>query len=237
MIDDFIPNKNPAPQNPQPPAPPMQSEPSLISRTPPPVLPYQRHLSMRARFGSIITTILLLVSAPIIALLLTNFVFQSYQVDGPSMESTLHDNDRLIVLKLGHTWARITGNPYIPKRGEIVIFVKRGLFEAGGNREKQLIKRVIGLPGDRVVVDKGVITVFNAERPEGFQPDKEMDYGKVITTTQGQIDVTISPGEVFVVGDNRNNSLDSRSFGPISVNEIVGKLSLRILPLSNAKNF
>lgn len=191
--------------------------------------------SKKEGFNGILSTILILVAAPIVAFILTIYVFQSYEVDGPSMESTLHDQDRLIVSKLPRTWARLTGGDYIPKRNDIIIFSTTSASE--GERlgeERQLIKRVIGLPGDRVVVENGILTVFNDENPNGFQPDKTFEYGKVITDTPGRVDVTVGEGEVFVCGDNRPNSLDSRSIGPIDASDIVGKLVFRIYPLGDA---
>jgi len=191
----------------------------------------------RGGWKSVVSTIAILVAAPVIAIILVAFVFQSYQVDGPSMETTLQDNDRLIVLKLPSTWARITRKPYVPKRGDIVIFHQNQGLDAFAEQGKQLVKRVIALPGERVVVKDGQVIVYNKEHPEGFQPDKTLPYGKVIVTTPGNIDMTIPEGEVFVCGDNRTNSLDSRSFGPVPAKDIVGKLALRIFPLSKAKSF
>lgn len=172
-----------------------------------------------------------------VAFIMITFVFQSYVVDGPSMQSTLHDQDRLIVWKVPRTWAKITGHYYIPNRGDIIIFNQKGLSEFGQENEKQLIKRVIGLPGDRVVVQRGEVTIYNQQHPSGFQPDKTLSYGKDIPTTSGNIDITLKKGQLFVCGDNRPDSLDSRSFGPISANSIVGKLALRIFPVGGAKAF
>jgi signal peptidase I len=186
---------------------------------------------------SIISTILLIIIAPLIAILLTAFVFQSYEVDGPSMETTLRNHDRLVVLKVKRSWARLTGHDYIPERGDIVVFDKQGLTEFGGTGERQLIKRIIALPGERVVVHDGQLTVFNKQRPAGFQPDKEADYGSVIPSTSGELDIVVPGGQVFVCGDNRNNSLDSRMFGPVPARDIVGKLSLRVYPFNSAKHF
>ena len=226
------PNKVPR-NNPVPPADPIPAE---LTEPPMPAPPPK---SKREGIKSVITTVLILLAAPIIALFLTSFIFQSYEVDGPSMETTLQNHDRLIVLKTARTWARITGHDYIPHRGDIVIFIKRGLLDAGQGRDKQLIKRVIGLPGDHVVVSDGVLTIYNKQHPEGFQPDKTLPYGNVITTTPGDVDLTVAPGEIFVCGDNRPNSLDSRSevVGPVPAKDIVGKLAVRILPFSNAKKF
>ncbi len=185
----------------------------------------------------IISIAAVLLSALVLAFGLISFVFQSYVVDGPSMQTTLQNNDHLIVWKVPRTWAKITRNPYIPKRGEVIIFNERGLSEFGQNESKQLIKRVIALPGERVVVKNGNLTVYNKENPNGFSPDKTMPYGKVITTTPGNIDVTIGEDQLYLCGDNRINSLDSRTFGPVDANDIIGKLTLRLLPLNKFEKF
>jgi signal peptidase I len=149
------------------------------------------------------------------------------------------NNDRLIVWKVPRTIARITHNPYIPKRGDVVVFVESGLTEFGGSGSKQLIKRVIGLPGDHVVVSGGTITIYNKEHPNGFNPDKTITFGHITedTSDERDIDITLDKNQVFVCGDNRPNSLDSRTFGPIDANQIVGKLSLRLLPISQIEKF
>lgn len=187
-----------------------------------------------------LTTLGLLLLAPLIAVILTLFVFQSYQVDGPSMEQTLQNNDRLIVWKLPRTWAKITGHQYVPNRGDVIILNESGLSIFGSVEDKkQLVKRVIGLPGDRIIIKDNVITVYNTENPNGFQPDATLPYGEngAIPATPNDIDVEIGADEVYVCGDNRLNSLDSRNFGPIKTDQIVGKLVLRIMPLSAIKKF
>lgn len=189
---------------------------------------------------SMIGTIGILLLAPIIAIALTMFVFQSYQVDGPSMEQTLQNNDRLIVWKLPRTWARITGNQYVPNRGDIIILNESGLSSYGSTEDnKQLVKRVIGLPGDHVVIKDNVITVYNSEHPDGFQPDATLPYGQddAIPPTANDVDVTLSATQLFVCGDNRPNSLDSRTFGPIETDQVVGKLVARILPVNKMQIF
>ena len=108
---------------------------------------------------SLVSTIALFLAAPLFALFLIVFVIQSYEVDGPSMQETLHNKDLLIVSKLDHTFSRITNRDYIPPRYEIIIFNRD---ESGGYESpnvKQLVKRVIGLPGDRVIVKGGVVTI------------------------------------------------------------------------------
>lgn len=173
-----------------------------------------------------------------VALCLILFVFQSYQVSGPSMETTLQDQDRLIVWKLPRSWARITHHQYVPNRGDVIIFTESGLSQYGQEDTKQLIKRVIGLPGDRVVVHNNIITVYNKAHPHGFQPDKTLPYGVNITEpAEQEVDTVVGPDQVFVCGDNRTNSLDSRFFGPIKTKQIIGKLVLRVLPLDKAEKF
>ncbi|MBA2278957.1 signal peptidase I [Candidatus Saccharibacteria bacterium] len=214
------------------PQPPMQPQPVLPSAPPTSIRP--KHEGLK----SIITTVLILLIAPILALAITAYVFQSYEVDGPSMKPTLQHRDRLIIWKAGRTWAKITRGEYVPERASVIVFVKKGLYDFSSNKEKQLIKRVIGLPGDHVVVKDNAITIYNDENPDGFNPDKTLEYGASITKlTEGNVDLTVGPGEIFVAGDNRTNSLDSRYFGTVAVGDIIGTLSVRILPISEAEKF
>jgi signal peptidase I len=189
-------------------------------------------------FREALSTIGILLGALLIAGILISSVFQSYQVDGQSMETTLDNNDRLIVWKLPRTISRITGHEYVPNRGDIVIFVESGLAEYGQDNTKQLIKRVIGLPGDRVVVNGDTITIYNKQHPKGFNPDKAGSWGKRLPMGSNfHWDVTLNSHQLFVCGDNRVNSLDSRSFGPIDTSQLVGKLVFRLLPIGDAKTF
>jgi len=200
-----------------------------------PELPKQQ----KEGFRGLLTTGLLFIAALFVAFLLTAFVFQQYEVDRPSMESTLQNQDRLIVVKLPKTWSEITGHPYIPQRGTIVVFNEAGLYNSDGVQEKQLIKRVIALPGERLVVANGVVTIYNKQYPNGFDPDKTLPYfkGKTIPYTSGNINMVIPKNDIFVMGDNRTDSLDSRYFGPIPVKNIIGKLDIRIYPFNTVKIF
>jgi signal peptidase I len=185
----------------------------------------------------VISTILLLAIAPLIAFGITTYIIQSYQVDGESMETTLQNNDRLIVDKAPRTLSRLTGHPFIPHRGDIIIFNQANLPDSSFGQSKQLIKRVIGLPGERVVVKDGKFTVYNSEHPQGFNPDTTTGYKITAATTPGEVDLTLQENQIFVSGDNRPNSEDSRYFGPVNVEAIVGKLSLRLLPINKAQKF
>lgn len=186
---------------------------------------------------SVVSATMLIFAALVIALSVAAFVVQSYQVDGESMEPTLQDNDRLIVNKIPRSLARITKHPYIPARGDIIIFNQNGVFESGSTGQKQLIKRVMALPGERVSVVSGVITVFNQQHPNGYRPDADSNYEINRGTSAGTMDITLDSDEIFVAGDNRPNSEDSRYFGAIKADEIVGKLVFRILPADKARRF
>ncbi len=186
---------------------------------------------------NILFTVLILVGAPLFAIVLTTFVFQSYRVDGASMETTLQNNDRLIIWKFPQTIAHIRNTVHMPKRGDIIVFTKQNLPDANGNN-KQLIKRVIGLPCDHIVVKDGHITIYNPGHPDGYNPDTSQDLSAGIAeTTNGDVDVTVTDGQVFVCGDNRPHSLDSRFFGVIPASDIVGTLSYRIAPVGNFEHF
>jgi signal peptidase I len=203
---------------------------------------HSHHRERRWYHNEYFSTGVVILLSPIVAFLLTQFVFQSYQVDGPSMEKTLQNGDRLIVTKVGRTWARITQSDYAPNRYDIIIFNHSSDYGDGTIQEKQLVKRVIGLPGDRVLVKDGQVVIYNNEHPDGFLVDNEGPESKTITVTNaptegGVIDETVKDGEVYVMGDNRENSMDSRSFGTVREQDIVGHLAMRIYPFEKFTRF
>lgn len=173
------------------------------------------------------------VSVVLLVTVINGFGLQSYEVFGDSMQPTLKPGDRLIISKLGKTTSRIGGNDYIPKRGEVIVF-----RDPRGSSNLQLIKRVVGLPGEKVTLEEGVLTVMNKENPDGFLPDDLVDVE--FEYTSGRIDVEVPEGHLFVVGDNRrpNGSLDSRNdLGTIPNDLIVGTLVMRLFPLTSARLF
>lgn len=206
----------------------------------PPKEPHRKmQIPQPSALKDLLSIVAVFAAAIILALGLITFVFQSYQVDGQSMESTLQNDDRLIVWKVPRTWARITHQEYVPNRGDIVIFTENNLSQYGQTDVKQLVKRVIGLPGDRVVIKDSTITIYNKTHPEGFQPDKTLPYGQHhdFPLTAGNLDITLASNQIFVCGDNRTNSLDSRMFGPVDLSDVVGRLVLRVYPFNTFEAF
>ncbi len=182
-------------------------------------------------FGAIFSWIIFPIA---VVLILHNFVFQAYHVIGTSMVPSLHDADYLIVSKLGYTQSlveRMLGQDkkYIPARSQVIV------FRFPKDTTRVFVKRVIGLPGDRVVVKNGGVSVYNKEHPNGFNPDAT--YESDGTTTLVDTDEVVQEGNVFVMGDNRtpNGSYDSREWGELPSSYIIGNAVLRLLPLDQVK--
>lgn len=171
------------------------------------------------------------------AFLINQFVFQSYYVDGTSMTPTLQNDDRLIIDKVEHTVANLQGHSYVPERGQIVV-LDSSIVGLNGHTE-QLVKRVIGLPGDTVSINNGVVTIKNKDNPNGFDVNKQLGLNLQPTFVDSPQEWTIDDSHVFVMGDNRveNGSYDSRAFGPVTTDKIIGRLWARILPFDKAQLF
>ncbi len=153
------------------------------------------------------------------------------------METTLQNGDRLLVWKVGKSWKKLVGDEYIPKRWDIVVFDKPESNTPHSSSVDHLIKRVIALPGERVTVIDGSVSVYNDENPDGFNPDKDQEYSDSFDYTSGNVDTIVGENEVFVLGDNRGKSLDSRVFGPINADLLTGTAEIRIAPVSNFEKF
>ena len=155
----------------------------------------------------------ILISVAVVVLIFT-FLLRPVGVDGDSMRPTLEDGDRLLVTHLFYT----------PRRGDIVVVNSTGLG-------KLIVKRVIGLPGDTVDID--------FERHEVYVNGEEQNEPYIDEPTQDPEDVafpvTVSENALFVMGDNRNNSQDSRSaaVGQIDEEDIIGKAVFRLYPFSS----
>ncbi|MBK5251564.1 MAG: signal peptidase I [Peptostreptococcaceae bacterium] len=157
-----------------------------------------------------VKTILLSIA---IAFLITLFVRPTL-VKGYSMYPTLEPNNYLVINKIPYTLEE-------PSRGDIVVFKSHLLTEDG--KEKDLIKRVIAVPGDHLVIESGRVYVNDVEIDEPYING---------SFTRGDLNLTIPCEKIFVMGDNREKSMDSRDsrVGPVNLEMIRGKVIVRLFP-------
>lgn len=182
-------------------------------------------------------------------MLLNAFIFRTYNVVGVSMENTLHGEDRIAVNRLAVSISHFLGKEYKPERGQVVVFVNGSAdgpltCEADSRvKDQYIIKRVIAFPGERVTVKDGVLTVYNSEHLDGFNPDKETyksDTDGPKKYTSGEVDMVVPEGEVFVSGDNRegSHSYDSRNgLGTVPYCRIIGPVMFRMYPFDKMRLF
>lgn len=150
-----------------------------------------------------------------LAFLVRTFLFTPIIVDGPSMQSTLHDRDQMIVNKFLYNFNE-------PERFDIVVF--------HANDQKDFIKRVIALPGEHVAYKDNILYINGQPIEEKFFHDMDVwTYDFELEELTGNYS-TVPEGHVFVLGDNRTNSTDSRLLGPIPMDQIVGKASVIYWP-------
>ena len=190
-------------------------------------------VSAKVIFASAIPSIVISILG---VLIVHNFVFHAFHAVGASMSPNIKPADYLIISRSDYTKTLIEkifnkDAKYIPDRGQVVV------FRYPRDTSKIFIKRVVGLPGDHVVIKSGVVTIFNESVPAGFNPDSS--YEKSGTMTLIDIDQTVANGSVFVIGDNRNPgaSYDSREWGQLDTSYIIGNVAMRLLPIDNAKLF
>jgi signal peptidase I len=162
------------------------------------------------------------------------FLVQPFLVEGPSMEPTFHSNNYLLVDKFSFKFLNS------PQRGDVIVFdipdpkhtFHTCLLPLFGScyfeTNRYLIKRVVGLPGEKVTILGGVVTIYNQEHPEGIiLDDKEVEFKSEMSDER-----VLGTNEYYVLGDNRANSSDSRYWGPLPLENILGKPILRLTPLS-----
>ena len=186
---------------------------------------------------AVIETALLVATAIVIAVLLRAFIAQAFRIPSASMEPQLEVGDRVVVSRLAY-------DLHEPRRGDVVVFdcppragcdeppddalplrALKALAEALLLRQpevEEFIKRVIALPGETVEGRDGAVWVDGRRLVEPYLPDG--------TATSDFGPVTVRVGQVWVMGDNRGNSSDSRVFGPIDADTIVGRAILRVWP-------
>jgi len=144
------------------------------------------------------------------------FIAQPFVVNGESMFPTFHNGDYLIVDQLSYHFKT-------PDRGSVVIF--RYPYEPS----KFFIKRIIGLPGETVAINQGIVTITNAEYPEGLT----LDNSYVTEESPDNLTITLTDTEYFVMGDNRSGSSDSRAWGPLDEEFLIGRPLVQLLPVTD----
>jgi signal peptidase I len=192
---------------------PVPTEPAAPDQPPQPAAPpsgrKRKSLRLAIEWGAI------LVVAVVAAILIRSFVVQPFYIPSGSMEPTLHVGDRVLVNKLSYNFHSV-------HRGDIVVFDKPPNDTTPG--VKDLIKRVIGLPGETISGQGGQVYINNHPLAEPWLPKGE--------TTQPFPSTRIPAGDYFMMGDNRGDSADSRLIGPIPKHLFIGRAFLRVWPLS-----
>jgi signal peptidase I len=209
-----------------------------------PVLPKRRRKNRAPKSArrNALEWVAVIAGALIIAVVVRTFLFQTFWIPSPSMSPTLVDNDRVVVNKVSYKLHPI-------HRGDVVVF-ERPPNEPGVI--KDLIKRVVGLPGDKILILDGKVRINNRVLDEPYTHGKASDeicsnpatqqlYGKRQAkdgTTQvvdnGSVAFTIPDHQIFVMGDNRTNSSDSRCFGAIDEKLVVGRAFFIMWPPGKA---
>ncbi|MDD4994950.1 MAG: signal peptidase I [Patescibacteria group bacterium] len=149
------------------------------------------------------------------------FLIQPFYVKGASMEPNFYDHEYLIIDELSYRLGD-------PDRGDIIV------FRYPADPKQYFIKRVIGLPNETIEIKDGQVFVYNEGNAEGTEMQEE--YLENVYTA-GQKKVKLRGDEYYVLGDNRGSSLDSRSFGPVNRDYIVGRVWLRGWPVNKLKMF
>ena len=175
----------------------------------------KRGLLERCYRSAVAEIVVLVLLAFTLAMTTKTYVVEAYEIKGRSMVPTFDDGQRVVVLKL---FSDI-------QRGDIVI------FSSQDDPGKDLIKRVIALPGERIQIRKGIVRINGKVLKEGYLEDK--DYGLY----DAEIDEEVGLGQIYVLGDNRDDSHDSRRFGSVSEESLKGKVVVRWWPFHEVKTF
>lgn len=161
--------------------------------------------------------VLLVLLIFIVVIPIRAFVVSPFVVDGESMHPTFENLDYLIVDELVYDFEK-------PQRGDVIV------FRYPGDPSVFYIKRIIGLPGETVSINRGVVTITETNGKKITLSEPYVVYEDATYTKS----VTLGPGEYFVMGDNRPNSSDSRVWGPLPRKNIIGRVDVRLLPLAKA---
>ena len=166
----------------------------------------------KRNFKEFLSYVIVIIAAVVIALLFRMYLFEPYIVPTSSMETTLNISDRVIVSKLAYNFNDI-------KRGDLIVY--HSPIEPG----KDLVKRAIAFEGEELTFNPDGTLMINGQLLiEDYLPDNDYFYESM--------SVIIGENEIFALGDNRNNSYDSRNFGPISKDLVFGKVVFKYWPVS-----
>jgi signal peptidase I len=176
----------------------------------------------KSKGGFILEIIKIVVITLAIILPVRYFLFQPFYVRGASMVPSFHDRDYLIIDEITYRFSD-------PKRGDVVV------VKNPNNATEFFIKRIIGLPGEKIDFRQGNVWIINTEHPDGQRLQEAYLSSDEITT--GNQTATLGEKQYFVLGDNRSVSLDSRYFGPMDRSSIVGRAWLRVWPFSAFQHF
>jgi signal peptidase I len=152
------------------------------------------------------------------------YVIQPFYVKGASMEPTFYDHEYLIIDEISYRFNQ-------PQRGDIVV------FKYPRDPKEYFIKRIIGLPGEKITFKDGSVFIYNNEHPEGFVLPEEYLSSDLQTLASNDETINLSRDEFYVLGDNRNASKDSRSFGPVNKSFLIGKVLFRGFPFNRVTIF
>lgn len=158
-----------------------------------------------------------IVGAVLVALIVKTFVVQAFQIPSPSMEDTLTAGDRVLVNKMGYDADKVS-------RGDVLVFSRPPGLAAGPDDPKDLIKRVVGLPGDELQTKNGSVYVNGRKLEEPYVAAGSSSTG--IDTP-----VVVPEGHFYMMGDNRQDSADSRVFGPIDAESVTGRAFMVMWPI------
>ena len=181
-------------------------------------VPVMKEASLDTENPSKGSLILYTIAALGLAIFIRFFIAAPYIVSGASMENTFQDYNYLIVDRLSYDFGT-------PQRGDVIV------FDLPQELSRALIKRVIGLPGETIILDGATVTIVNDAHPEGFalsEPYLSPDN----LGGSSNMRITLDPDEFFVLGDNRRVSADSRLWGALPREDIVGRVFLRLFPLT-----
>lgn len=171
---------------------------------------------MKSLFSFIWEVLKIVIIALVIVVPIRYFVFQPFFVRGQSMEPNFEDGDYLIVDEISYRFRE-------PQRGEVIV------FKFPNDPSQRYIKRIIGLPGETVEIKNGKVMISNEQ---GSQVLDEAKYLSSNLQTAGNVKTALSQSEYFVLGDNRAASSDSRRWGSLPRNDIIGRVLVRAWPFA-----